>query len=129
MFKKMICLATILLVIGGFKHTGVAMAIKEDGRSEMERSDRPFYAPTYKDTVTRMSSSDEESNGGSQNKEYDELEEEMKRLMEEMKRLGKEAKERFMKDVLPRIKREMENFRKKLREYHRGDEESEPIGI
>jgi hypothetical protein len=49
--------------------------------------------------------------------------------MEEMKRLGKDAKERFMKDVLPRIRREMENFRKKLREHHREDEESEPIGI
>ena len=63
MFKKMIYLATILLVIGGFKNTGVAMAIKEDGRSEMERSERPFYTPTYKDTVTLTSYSDEESNG------------------------------------------------------------------
>jgi molecular chaperone GrpE (heat shock protein) len=114
MFKKMIVLATILLVIGGFKNAGVAVAIKERGQS---------------DTVTLMSSSEEESNGGSQNKEYDKLEEEMKRLMEEMKRLGKDAKERFMKDVLPRIRREMENFRKKLREHHREDEESEPIGI
>jgi hypothetical protein len=44
MFKKIIVLATILLVIGGFKNAGVAVAIKERGQS---------------DTVTLMSSSEE----------------------------------------------------------------------
>lgn len=114
MFQKMICLATIVLVIGGFKSTGLALAMEEDGRS---------------DTVTLMWSTDEESNGGSQDKKHDELEEEMKRLMEEMKRLGKDAKERFKKDILPRIRREMEKLRKKFQEDQPGDEKSEPIGI
>ncbi len=129
MFKKMIYLAAILLVFGGLESTVVSIDIKDDGPFEMGRNELPSYSRIYTDTAAVLPSSDEESNGGSKGNEYDELEAEMKRLMDEMRRLGKEGKERFMKDVLPRIRREMEKFRKKLREFHREDEDSIPIGI
>ena len=53
-----------------------------------------------------------------------ELEEQLKLLLEEFKKLEKEAEEKFRKDILPYIKREIEKLRNRLKEFSPGKEEA-----
>lgn len=59
--------------------------------------------------------------------EYEELEKQLKELMEELKRLEKDVKNKFQKDMLPFIKREIERLKKGLRKLRPKKEEQEPI--
>ena len=63
------------------------------------------------------------------NDELEELEEEMKELLEEMKKLEKEAREKVLKDILPRIKEEMEKLREKLRKWRDEEDDSKRIKV
>ena len=65
----------------------------------------------------------------SRDEEFEELEEELEALIEEMKKLEKEAKEKFLKDILPRIKEEMEKLREKLRKWQDEEDESAPTQV
>jgi hypothetical protein len=51
------------------------------------------------------------------------LEEQLKLLLEE-KKLEKDAEEKFRKDILPYIKREIEKLRNRLKEFYPGKEEA-----
>jgi len=53
-----------------------------------------------------------------------ELEEQLKLLLEELKKLEKDAEEKFRKDILPYIKREIEKLRNRLKEFYPGKEEA-----
>lgn len=64
------------------------------------------------------SDSDEEDKG----EKYEELEKRLKELREELKRLGKDAEKKFLKEILPLLRREMEKLRKRLKEFHPGDD-------
>jgi predicted RNase H-like nuclease (RuvC/YqgF family) len=65
----------------------------------------------------------------SENEDMEELEEEMKELVEEMKKLEKEAREKVLRDILPRIKEEMEKLREKLRKWRDEEDESKHIEV
>jgi hypothetical protein len=53
-----------------------------------------------------------------------ELEEQLKLLLEELKKLEKDAEEKFRKDILPYLKREIEKLRNRLKEFSPGKEEA-----
>jgi hypothetical protein len=53
-----------------------------------------------------------------------ELEEQLGLLLEELKKLEKDAEEKFRKDILPYLKREIEKLRKRLKEFSPGKEEA-----
>lgn len=53
-----------------------------------------------------------------------ELEEQLRLLLEELKQLEKDAEEKFRKDILPYLKREIEKLRDRLREFSPGKEEA-----
>ncbi len=53
-----------------------------------------------------------------------ELEEQLRLLLEELKKLEKDAEEKFRKDILPYIKREIEKLRNRLKEFSPGKEEA-----
>jgi hypothetical protein len=53
-----------------------------------------------------------------------ELEEQLRLLLEELKKLEKDAEEKFRKDILPYLKREIEKLRNRLKEFSPGKEEA-----
>jgi hypothetical protein len=53
-----------------------------------------------------------------------ELEEQLRLLLEELKKLEKDVEEKFRKDILPYIKREIEKLRNRLKEFSPGKEEA-----
>ena len=59
--------------------------------------------------------------------ESDKLEKELDKLREEMKRLEKEFKEKFEKEILPRVRREIEKLRKQLKEFRFDEKDSGPL--
>ncbi|MBW1804316.1 MAG: hypothetical protein JRJ85_26730 [Deltaproteobacteria bacterium] len=59
--------------------------------------------------------------------ERDSIEKELDKLREEMKRLEKEFKEKFEKEILPRIRRELEKLRELLKEFPFEEEDSGPL--
>ncbi len=68
-----------------------------------------------------------ESLGGiAESDEFKRLEGELKDLAEQMKHSGKSVHDKIQKELLPKIKEEIEELRKKLRELGR-DEEVEPL--
>jgi hypothetical protein len=52
-----------------------------------------------------------------------EIEEQLRLFLEELKRLEKEAEEKFRKEILPYLKREIEKLRKRLKEFSPDKEE------
>jgi hypothetical protein len=50
-------------------------------------------------------------------KEYEELEKDLQSLIEELKELEKDAREKIQRDVIPRLKEEIQRLRKWLREW------------
>ena len=75
----------------------------------------------------QFSYASDKSNQDFKDKEYQELEEELKHLMEEMNRLEKEAKETIRKKILPLLKQEIEKLRKWLREFRLEEDEQGPL--
>ena len=55
-----------------------------------------------------------------------EIEDQLRQLLEELKQLEKDAEEKFMKDILPYLKREIERLRKRLKQFSPGKEETPP---
>ena len=53
-----------------------------------------------------------------------ELEEQLRMLLEQLKRLEKDAEEKFQKDILPYLKREIEKLRDRLKEFSPDKEEA-----
>jgi hypothetical protein len=53
-----------------------------------------------------------------------ELEEQLRLLLEELKKFEKDAEEKFRKDILPYLKREIEKLRNHLKEFSPGKEEA-----
>lgn len=62
---------------------------------------------------------------GSKGKEYEELQKELKGLLEELKRLEHETREKFIKEILPQLKKEIEKLRERLRQWHPDSHEPE----
>ena len=58
-----------------------------------------------------------------ESKEFKELEKEFEDLGEEMKKSGEEAGERIQKRILPRLKREFEKIKKRLRRFIEGEKD------
>jgi len=52
------------------------------------------------------------------------LEEQLRLLLEELKKFEKDAEEKFRKDILPYLKREIEKLRNRLKEFSPGKEEA-----
>jgi hypothetical protein len=52
------------------------------------------------------------------------LEEQLRLLLEELKQLEKDAEEKFRKEILPHLKREIEKLRNRLKEFSPGKEEA-----
>jgi hypothetical protein len=52
------------------------------------------------------------------------LEEQLRLLLEELKQLEKDVEEKFRKDILPYLKREIEKLRNRLKEFSPGKEEA-----
>lgn len=129
MFKKMIYLAIVFSVMVGFKGIALSMEFKDDNEFEINLKDRSFYAQNHTRNLTQVSLITEKSNQVSQNEKYKELKEKLKDLMEELKRLGKDIEKKVIKEILPRIKREIEKLKKKLREFHFYDDEPEPVEV
>lgn len=71
----------------------------------------------------------EKSKDYSQTDEYKRLKEELKRLMEEVKRLEKNVKDKFNKEILSFLRREVEKLKKRLREFQLKDDDGEPKKI
>jgi hypothetical protein len=55
-----------------------------------------------------------------------ELEEQLRLLLEELKQLEKEVEDKFRKDILPYLKREIEKLRNRLKEFSPGKEAPPP---
>ena len=53
-----------------------------------------------------------------------ELEKQLRLLLEELKGLQKDAEEKFRKDILPYLKREIEKLRNRLKEFSPGKEKT-----
>ena len=106
-------LAALLLILLGEAH---AMA------SDFSRSSLAVLQPDSCEpravSASTVISSEENSNGKG------ELEEQLRLLLEELKRLEKSTEEKFRKDILPYLKREMEKLRNRLKEFSPGKEES-----
>ena len=129
MFQKTACLAIILVVILGCHDMGIAMGLKDNELYGLKRKVPLVHGEAHKDEVTLVCFVTGQSNQVSQNEKYEELERELKELIEEMKRLEKEVEEKVLKEMLPLIKREIEKLRKRLREWHRENDEPEPIKV
>ena len=56
--------------------------------------------------------------------DFDEFERKVKELLQELERLQKEAAQKFRKDVLPQIQKEIDKLKEWLRDFHldNGDE-------
>ena len=128
MFKKMIYLAMVFSAMIGSKNSSAAIDFKDD-RFKLNHRNPSIYAKTHTRIVIPASPVTEKSNQGTQSEKYKELEEKLKDLMEELKRLGKEIEKKVIKEILPRIKREIEKLKKKLREFHFDDNEPEPVEV
>jgi hypothetical protein len=53
-----------------------------------------------------------------------ELEEQLRLLLDQLKQLEKDAEEKFRKDILPYLKRELEKLRNRLKEFSPDKEEA-----
>jgi len=69
------------------------------------------------------------SEQGAKDEKSQEIEKELKRLLEEVKKLEKDAREKVQKDILPRIRKEIEKLRKWLKEFSSSDDDTAPRKI
>ena len=113
MFRKLIFIGIMLFIASGYSNNGIAKGMKDNNDKDCRAECRIFYAAS-------------ESNQGSQDKDSEDLEKQLKELKEEFKKLQKEIHEKFRKEVLPLIKKEIEKLREWLREFHPRDSEQEP---
>ena len=129
MYKNMVYLLILLVVTLGCKNGDIAPDIKDQEMAGPKPEYVSANVNTQASTIMQIFSADDKSNQSPQNKEYEELKEELKGLMEEMKKLEKETKNKVKKEILPLIRREIEKIRKWLKKFHPEDDESEPIQI
>ena len=129
MFKKMIYFAMIFSVVVGFRNSAVAMDIRDDEGFELNHKAPSLYVQTHTRIVNPASAITEKPNQVSQKEKYKELEEKLKDLIEELKRLEKEMENKFIKEILPRIKREIEKLKKRLREFNFDDDEKKSVEV
>ena len=78
----------------------------------------PAYSERYAVPASPFSRIKNDSNGKG------ELEEQLRLLLQELKRLKKDAEEKFQKDILPYLKREIEKLRNRLKEFSPGKEQT-----
>lgn len=95
----------------------------------LNQQGRLVYARPQKRRVILQFSASKKSIQASRNEQFEELEEKLQELIEEMKKRGKEGREKFLKEILPRMKEEMEKLREKLRKWRNEEDESEPIKV
>ena len=129
MYKKMACLGIFLFVTAGFISSSMASDIQYHGVCSMRQKDRSIDSGTQTVTEALTFSLADQSDPNPQSREYKELKEELKLLMDEMKRLEKDIEKKILKKILPLIKREIEELRKRLREFRLEDDKSEPKKI
>ena len=129
MFNKMIYFAITFSVVVGFRNSAVAMDIRDAEGFEPNHKAPSLYAQTHTRIVDPASAITEKTNQVSQKEKYKGLEEKLKDLMEELKRLEKEMENKFIKEILPRIKREIEKLKKRLREFQFDDDEPKPVEV
>lgn len=80
-------------------------------------------------TFSEGSSLEMRSEHGSKDQKSQEIERELKRLLEEMKKLEETAREKVQKELLPRIRKEIEKLRKRLKELSPSDDDTGPQEI
>jgi hypothetical protein len=106
-------LATLFLIL-----LGVALAPASDSRRPSLAGLQPGSHEQWAVSASPVSSIEKDSNGKG------EVEEQLRLLLEELKRLEKDAEEKFRKEILPYLKREIEKLRNRLKEFSPGKEET-----
>jgi hypothetical protein len=109
--KTVLLLSVLLLALLGFGHAGHAEA--------------PPHDPGGTARQAPLGGKDPGDNPVDQ--EYEELQEELRQLMEEMKRLEQAVRTKVRREILPRIREEVERLRKWLEELHPEKEVPEPL--
>ena len=127
MLKKITFVAFVFFALFGSNHGIFAMETSTDGGYGLEQKAPLIYAWPEKQRLTPPFFAHKKWIQASENEELEEFEEEMQELIEEMKKLEKEAREKVLKDILPRIKEEMEKLREKLRKWRDEEDESKQI--
>ena len=122
-------IAFILFALFGSNHGIFAMPTSTDEGYGLKQKVLFIYVWPQKLRMTPPFLAHKKWIQASENEELEELEEEMQELIEEMKKLGKEAREKVLKDILPRIKEEMEKLREKLRKWRDDEDESRQIKV
>lgn len=89
-------------------------AFFERAREELERS--------VNELKRQFESFSEELKKIPENKEFRELKEELEALPEKVKKAGEDAREKIEKEVLPRLKRDMEQLKRKFLEQEKQDD-------
>jgi len=98
---------------------GQAVAIASDSCSpSLAALLQPASCEGYPASTPPVTRIEKNSNGKG------ELEEQLRLLLEELKKLEKDVEEKFRKDILPYIKREIEKLRNRLKEFSPGKEEA-----
>lgn len=129
MLNKIIYLAILLFVTSGYGNSAFAMALKDGGGCASERKDPSFYAQADMRASTPLLPVTEKSNQEPKSEKLKELGERLKELTDDLKRLEKEVERKILKEIWPRIKRELERLRKRLREFQLKDDEPAPIEV
>ncbi len=129
MLKKMTFIVFVPFALFVSNHGIFAMEASTDEGYGLKQKALLIYAWPQNQRMTLPFSAHKEWIQASGNEELEELEEEMQELIEEMKKLEKEAREKVLKDILPRIKEEMEKLRQKLRKWREEEDESKHIEV
>jgi hypothetical protein len=105
---------------------GEALTPASNSRGSSLAAFQPDSGERWAVSISPVASIEKDSNGRG------EVEEQLRLLLEELKRLEKDAEEKFRKEILPYLKREIEKLRNRLKEFSPGKEETPPprrIGI
>ena len=129
MLEKMTFIVFLFSAVSGYGDGTFPMDASASAGYELGQEVRLIYERPQKRSGPLQLSSNKRPIQASRDEEFEELEEELEALIEEMKKLEKEARERVLKDILPRIKEEMEKLREKLRKWQDEEDESEPIKV
>ena len=129
MFEKTTFVAFFLFTLFGFSNGLFAIGPSAKEGYGLQQESGSIYEGLQTSQSGFRFSAHKKPMQTSGNKEFEELEEELKELFEEMKKLEKEARQKVIKEILPRIQEEIKKLREKLRKWHDEEDESGPIGV
>lgn len=99
---------------------------KEDGKGHLSRSPIP-QSEGRNHRPEGLISLEEKKNRDFLGEGVEDIEKQLKSLMEELKKLDKDVRGKVRKEVLPRLKREIERLREWLRKMEPKRDQDEPI--